>query len=66
MDKAFVRFWVLGVLVVVAVNPLAAQVFSDDVFTEERVAARNRAIKMSLLFPGLGQIALGSKVKGFS
>ena len=66
MDKAGVRFWVLGVLVVVAVNPLAAQVFSDDVFTEERVAARNRAIKMSLLFPGLGQIALGSKVKGFS
>ena len=66
MYKACVYFCVLGVLVVGAVNPLAAQVFSDDIFTEERVAARNRAIKMSLLFPGLGQIALGSKVKGFS
>ena len=65
MYKACLCFSVLGVLLGTTVDPLAAQVFSDDTFTEEKVAARHRAIKLSFLFPGLGQIALGSKVKGF-
>ncbi len=55
---------ILGILSVPSVNPVSAQVFDEGTFTEKQVASKNQAIAMSAIFPGLGQMALGYKIKG--
>ena len=48
----------------VSFNPVGAQVFSEDTFTQRPLAEKKRAIAISAALPGLGQVALGSRLKG--
>ena len=48
----------------VSLDPVGAQVFSEETFTQRQRAEKKRAIAISAVLPGLGQVALGSRVKG--
>ena len=65
MHKFLLCTGILGALVTAWISPASAQVFDNDTFTVEQIASKNQAIVMSTVFPGLGQMALGYKFKGF-
>ena len=48
----------------VSLDPAGAQVFPEETFTQRQRAGKKRAIAISAVLPGLGQVALGSRFKG--
>ena len=49
---------------VVSLDPAGAQVFPEETFTQRQRPGKKRAIAISAVLPGLGQVALGSRFKG--
>ena len=58
--------WCLAILVLALGTLPASEAWGqeEDVFFEEKPASRSQAIALSALFPGLGQIASGHRIKG--
>ena len=55
--------FILVITLLSVVSPGWAQ-SQDDVFATRQIATKKKAVVLSALFPGLGQLATGQKIKG--